>query len=141
MQQSFSTYAMKTLFLMVASTQALYLNAYAEDQTPPPAASHARAPFPKPAVQVFPDSVVTPLGGQVKLTARPTGGEAILFSVDWSVAEGTQGGYIESGSRNKQGELEAIYFAPRSGSGPFHIVAKLHEYPAATAEVVVEIKQ
>jgi len=92
-----------------------------------------------PTLSVSPNTVHTSNGTQVKLTAQPAGGEAMLFSVDWSVREGAPGGRIETGSRTNSGAYEATYFAPDSGSGPFHIDVKLHEYPSAKAEVRIDL--
>jgi hypothetical protein len=95
--------------------------------------------LPNPSLTLFPDTVQILAGTQIKLTAKPSGGEAILFSLDWSINEGESGGRIEAGARNSEGAFEATYFAPTSGLGPYHIQAKLHEYPSVTAGSIVYI--
>jgi len=93
--------------------------------------------LPTPTLTLFPDTVQIFAGTQITLTAKPSGGEAMLFSVDWSINEGETGGRIEAGTRNSEGAYEATYFAPTSGLGPYHIQAQLHDYPSVTARSIV----
>jgi hypothetical protein len=70
-----------------------------------------------------------------------SGGEAILFSVDWSIREGEAGGTIlPEPKRRDDGSYAAEYQAPSAGSGPFHVIATLHEFPAVKAEARVQVR-
>ena len=84
-----------------------------------------------PRVEVSP-------GARIRLVARAAGGEALLFSVDWRVTEGSAGGQVEAGARADDGTYAATYTAPAAG-GTFHVTATLHEYPAATAATEVRV--
>lgn len=112
--------------------------------TPAPAAvpAPARRPLvPQPRLTLTPATLELAPGERVMLLARPSGGEAILFSVDWSIREGTSGGQLfpETG-RREDGSYAAVYQAPQLGSGPFHVRATLHEFPAVGAEASVQLR-
>ena len=79
-------------------------------------------------------------GQSVVVTARPRGGEAMLFTVDWSVEEGRAGGTLVPNARRDDGTYEATYTAPATGSGTFHLSATIREYPSAVARALVEVQ-
>jgi hypothetical protein len=100
-----------------------------------------RSRVPQPRVELAPGLVEVAPGSRVQFTARASGGEAILFSVQWSIREGTAGGTIEPAHRREDdGSYRAVYQAPMVGSGPFHVIATLHEFPAAAAEASVRVR-
>jgi hypothetical protein len=74
----------------------------------------------------------------IVLTARTQGGEAMLFTVDWKVAEGEAGGSVKPRGRNASGAYEAEYTAP-STPGTYHVIATIHEFPSATATTAVRV--
>jgi hypothetical protein len=91
-----------------------------------------------PFITLSPQSAELPHGGSVVLTARPQGGEAMLFSVDWKIEEGAAGGAISgAASRKSDGTFEMTYTAPAIGTGPFHVVAAIRQYPAASAVATI----
>lgn len=106
-------------------------------QAPPGA---RRSNVAQPFVTLTPSAVEVAPGASVVLTAKPQGGEAMLFAVDWRIKEGPAGGLIASdGKRSAEGTYLATYTAPASGAGPFHVEASIREYPAATAVTAVTI--
>ncbi len=87
-----------------------------------------------PFITLTPTTVEVPPGAKVLLTAKPGGGEAMLFTVDWQVQEGSAGGTVEGvAARHADGTYTATYTAPADGAGPYHVTASLREYPAASA--------
>ena len=116
------------------------------DEIRPPGAEPGSGPprrprVPQPRVELEPGAIEVAPGSRVQFTARASGGEAILFSVDWSIREGPAGGTIEPSHRRKDdGSYAAVYQAPQAGSGPFHVVVTLREFPAAVAEASVQVR-
>jgi hypothetical protein len=116
----------------------------AEDQ--PPGSEPAPAPPRRPRVlqprlELSPTAVEVAPGSRAQFIARASGGEAILFSVDWSIREGTAGGTIvPAHKRQDDGSYRAEYRAPMVGSGPFHVIATLRQFPAAVAEASVQVR-
>jgi len=138
MQQGFTRKTNKILLLGVLSLFAS-LPAYSGNNDLDHASSNPHRILATPTLTISPETLEMTLGAQVILSAKASGGEAMLFSVDWSIKEGENGGRIEPGIRNSSGAIEATYFSPGSGLGPFHIEAKLHEYPSATAKAIIYI--
>lgn len=96
---------------------------------------------PQPRIELQPERLELAPGGEARLVARHLGGEAILFHVDWKVAEGEAGGRLEpSPARGDDGSYSARYVAPAS-EGVFHVVAHLREYPAAEARVEIRVRR
>ncbi|MDG0832127.1 hypothetical protein [Roseateles saccharophilus] len=101
----------------------------------------ARPVVPQPRLELQPAQLLLAPGGEVRLAARPQGGEAILFHVDWQVAEGQAGGRLEPvEARAEDGSYAARYVAPPT-EGVFHVVARLREYPAAEAHVEIRVRR
>jgi len=138
MQQAFTIKTKKILLLALLQWFAL-LPVYAANNDLDQVPTKPHRIVASPALKITPDTLEMASGTQITLSAKPTGGEAILFAVDWSIREGESGGHIEPGIRNSSGAIEATYFSPGSGLGPFHVEAKLHEYPSATAKAVIYI--
>jgi hypothetical protein len=107
----------------------------AADEPPPARRSNVMPPSIDMAVRHI-DSAA---GASTVLTARPRGGEAILFSIDWQVVEGSAGGTVASMGRTAEGAYQATYTAP-SVPGTYHVTATIHEYPAATVTVEVRVR-
>ena len=109
---------------------------------PEPARPVPRRPLvPEPRLTLTPASIELAPGERVELVAVPSGGEAMLFSVDWSIREGSTGGTLLPGpGRREDGSYAAIYQAPGAGSGSFHVVAALHEFPAVRAEATIRLR-
>ena len=100
-----------------------------------------RPRVPQPRLELAPAVIEVTPGSRVQFIARASGGEAILFSVNWSIREGTAGGTIvPARKRQDDGSYTAVYQAPTVGSGPFHVIATLHEFPAAVAEASVQVR-
>lgn len=117
----------------------------ADEYQPPgsvPGSGPPRRPkVPQPRVELVPNAIEVAPGSRVRFTARASGGEAILFSVNWSIREGAAGGTIEPArKREDDGSYTAVYQAPAAGNGPFHVVATLREFPAAVAEASVRLR-
>jgi hypothetical protein len=94
-----------------------------------------------PTVMVEPVAIELKGGEAFVVQARPQGGEAIQFSIDWEMQEGPNAGSIEPiGGRTPEGIYQAEYKAPSEGSGPFHIIASIHEYPSSFATVLVTVR-
>jgi hypothetical protein len=105
-----------------------------------PGARPHRPRVPDPMIALSPGEITVDPGARVILTALPSGGEAILFSVDWSVSEGDQGGALApDDGRHDDGSFTATYTAPDQG-GPFHVVASLHEFPAVQAVATISLR-
>ncbi len=95
----------------------------------------------QPRLELSPSAIEVAPGSRVQFIARAFGGEAILFSVDWSIREGASGGRIlPAPKRQKEGSCTAVYRAPTLGSGPFHVIAALREFPAVVAEASVQVR-
>lgn len=93
-----------------------------------------------PSLALSPASVALTSGQRVVFTARPAGGEAMLFSVDWVVQEGDAGGTVTGGDkRQSDGSFAVTYLAPAVGGGPFHLVASIREFPAARAMATIQL--
>jgi hypothetical protein len=107
-----------------------------------PGSGRPRRPrVPQPRLELAPAAIEVAPGSRVQFIARASGGEAILFSVKWSIREGTAGGTIvPAHKRQDDGSYTAVYQAPTAGSGPFHVIATLHEFPAAAAEASVRVR-
>ena len=91
-----------------------------------------------PSIEMAAREVRALPGSHVALLARTNGGEAMLFSVDWNVTEGSAGGTVEAGRRNSDGSYEATYVAPGT-PGTFHVTATIREFPSAAAMAVVVV--
>jgi len=104
----------------------------------PPA---ARPSVPQPRLELQPTQLQLAPGGDARLVARPQGGEAILFHVDWQLAEGEAGGRLEPGeARADDGSYAARYVAP-AREGVFHVVARLREYPSVEARAEIRVRR
>jgi hypothetical protein len=116
------------------------------DEYQPPGSEPGPAPprrprVPQPRLELSPKSIEVAPGSRVKFIARASGGEAMLFSVKWSIREGAAGGTIvPARKREDDGSYTAEYRAPVTGGGPFHVIASLREYPAAVAEASVQVQ-
>src|SRR5215470_4079480 len=70
--------------------------AVADGHQPPgsePAPGPPRRPrVPQPRVELAPGAIEVAPGSRVQFTARASGGEAILFSINWAIREGRAGG-------------------------------------------------
>ena len=112
-----------------------------------PASQAPQAPLPArrsnvatPFITLSPSSVNVAPGARVLLTAKPGGGEAMLFTVDWHVQEGAAGGTVEGvATRQADGTYTATYSAPADAAGPYHVTASLREYPAAVATATITV--
>jgi hypothetical protein len=124
----------------------LPLRAAVADEYQPPGSEPGPGPprrprVPQPRLELSPTAIEVVPGSRVQFIARASGGEAILFSVDWSIREGTAGGTIvPARKREDDGSYTAEYRAPMVGSGPFHVIATLREFPAAVAEASVQVR-
>ena len=103
------------------------------------AANARRSNVAPPSIALSPVSLKLVAGDSAVITARPAGGEAMMFSVDWHVQEGAAGGSITAAPRKPDGTFDATYTAPSGRGGSFHVVAALHEYPSALAVTSVEV--
>jgi hypothetical protein len=113
----------------------------AAEPAPITAAAPRRSNVAPPTLTLLPASVTLTAGSSMVFTARPAGGEAMLFSVDWAVDEGPAGGTVSAtGKHLSDGGYEARYTAPSTGFGPFHLVARLHEYPSAQAVASITVR-
>ena len=93
-----------------------------------------------PSITLSPADIQLSAGQSVTLTARPQGGEAIRFTVDWSIREDAAGSTITStGVRNADGTYSAIYTAPKVAAGSFTVEAKIREFPSAIALATIQI--
>jgi hypothetical protein len=112
----------------------------------PPESEPGPGPPPRPRVAqprlaLAPTVIEVAPGSRVQFTARASGGEAILFSVNWSIREGKAGGTIvPARKRQDDGSYTAVYQAPRVGSGLFHVIVTLREFPSAQAEATVQVR-
>ncbi|RQP22638.1 hypothetical protein [Piscinibacter terrae] len=116
----------------------------------PPAPEASSAPIVRPGVSrsnvatpfvtLSPSEVAVVPGAKVTLTAKPGGGEAMRFTVDWQVQEEAAGGSVERVTAPQaDGTFAATYTAPMDGQGPYHVTARLHEYPQATAVTTITV--
>jgi hypothetical protein len=100
-----------------------------------------RPVVPQPRLELQATRLQLAPGAEARLVARPQGGEAILFHVDWQLAEGEAGGRLEPGdARTDDGSYAARYVAP-AREGVFHVVARLREYPAVEARVEIRVQR
>lgn len=106
-----------------------------------PAQPAARPVVPQPRLELQPTQLQLTPGAEARLVARPQGGEAILFHVDWQLTEGEAGGRLEAGeARADDGSYVARYVAPAK-DGVFHIVVRLRESPAVEARVEIRVQR
>ncbi len=99
---------------------------------------HSR--IPKPAISIAPSVAELHPGGRIALVARPSGGEAILFSVTWTILEGGSGGSLDvRPARRVDGTYTAIYTAPLTPGGTIHVVAALREMPSVEAVATIRV--
>jgi len=117
----------------------------AAESQPPESEAGSRLPrrprVMQPRLELSPAAIEVAPGSRVQFIARASGGEAILFSVDWSIREGAAGGTIlPAPKRQDDGSYTAVYQAPTVGSGPFHVIATLREFPTAVAEASVQVR-
>ena len=116
------------------------------DEYQPPGSEPGQAPprrprVAQPRIELSPTAIEVAPASRVQFIARASGGEAILFSVKWSIREGAAGGTIvPAHKRQDDGSYTAEYQAPVVGSGPFHVIATLREFPAAVAEASVKVR-
>lgn len=93
-----------------------------------------------PAVVLEPSTVVLSGGEALLVRATARGGEAIRFTIDWEIKEGSAGGSVKPiGGRSQDGTYQAQYRAPTEGTGPFHLIARIHEFPGAFATTIVTV--
>jgi hypothetical protein len=93
-----------------------------------------------PFVTLSPSEAKVLPGAKITLTAKPGGGEAMRFTVDWRVQEEAAGGQVEGiAARQDDGTYVAVYTAPTSGQGPYHVTVSLHEYPQARAMATIDL--
>jgi hypothetical protein len=94
-----------------------------------------------PSLTLTPATLTLQAGASTTLTAHTQGGEAMLFTVDWKILEGASAGTISSDNkRSDDGSYTASYTAPAASGVTAHIVASLHEYPAASATAAIQVK-
>jgi hypothetical protein len=108
----------------------------------PPAQAQAaarRSNVAPPSIEMMASQVDVSRGASVVLTARTHGGEAMLFSVDWKVAEGAGGGRVAAGPRHDDGSYGATYTAP-AASGTYYVTATIHEFPSAKATTEIRVR-
>ncbi|TLZ45670.1 MAG: hypothetical protein E6K21_18305, partial [Gammaproteobacteria bacterium] len=75
----------------------LRIGVAAESQPPESEAGSGMPRRPRvlqPRLELSPAAIEVAPGSRVQFIARASGGEAILFSVDWSIREGAAGGTI-----------------------------------------------
>jgi hypothetical protein len=125
------------LLSLMAGVAAEYQQPGSEPGPGPPLRPRVR----QPRLELAPTAIEVAPGSRVQFVARASGGEAILFSVKWSIREGATGGTIvPARKRQADGSYTAVYQAPAVISGPFHVIATLREFPAAVAEASVQIR-
>ena len=111
----------------------------ASDVAPAPSAAR-RSNVATPFVTLTPSTIDVLPGAKMLLTAKPGGGEAMRFTVEWQVQEGPAGGSIDvDASRHDDGSYAATYTAPMQGDGPYHVTVRLREYPQADATATVTL--
>jgi hypothetical protein len=91
-----------------------------------------------PSIILLPNAVTIKAGDRVLLLARPTGGEAILFNVDWALGEAHLG-TIEVAKRKGDGSFEAFFTAAPAAEGTAHVTARIHEVPSVSAVAIIRI--
>jgi hypothetical protein len=139
-RRKFVVQAAGIFFLLALPPQRAAVAAGLPGSEPDPAPPQ-RPRVPEPRLTVEPTVIEVAPGSRVQFIARASGGEAILFSLDWSIREGAAGGTIlPAPKRQDDGSYTAVYQAPTVGSGPFHVIATLREFPAAVAEASVQVR-
>jgi hypothetical protein len=96
--------------------------------------------IPPLAISISPDSATVSVSGTAVFTAHPSGGEAIRLFVDWSIQEGAAGGNIVVQPDGPHGDSSVQYTAPDIGTGTFHIVASIRNFPDVKAVATVNVK-
>jgi hypothetical protein len=140
-RRQFVVQAAGSLLTALLPLRAAVANEYQPPGSEPGSGPPRRPRVPQPRVELAPSAIEVAPGSRVQFTARASGGEAILFSVNWSIREGAAGGTIEPARRREDdGSYTAVYQAPTVGSGPFHVIATLREFPAAVAEASVRVR-
>src|SRR5258706_11934381 len=128
------------IFLLALQSTRAEVAAAPPESEPRPALPQ-RPRVPEPRLVLEPAAIEVAPGSRVQFIARASGGEAILFSVDWTIREGAAGGTIlPAPKRQEDGSYTAMYQAPKVGSGPFHVIATLREFPSALAEASVQVR-
>ena len=95
----------------------------------------------QPRLTLTPANISVSAGQSVEFIARASGGEAMLFSLGWSIREGPAGGTVNpERERREDGSQAAVYLAPAAAGGVFHVLVTLREFPAVQAEATVEVR-
>ena len=108
----------------------------------PAGAQPGRPNIPTPKVSITPAQADVIPGGKVALEALAGGGEAIRFSIDWTLVEGAGAGTltVEPDRPGETGISRATFLpAPTVGTGTVHVTAQLHQYPAAIAQATITL--
>ena len=106
----------------------------AQSQSPPARQSNVV----KPSIEMTTRDVVVARGSRTLLKAQVRGGEAMLFTVDWHIAEGAAGGSVKPARRNDDGSYEAEYTAPQA-PGLYQVTATIREFPAAVVTAAIRV--
>lgn len=92
-----------------------------------------------PSLSITPNKVTLRPGEAIEIEAIPHGGEAIRFSIDWTIIVGAD--QIEMIKQYQQDDrtlgAHIKLIAKPDAEGIVRIRANLHEYPNANAELVV----
>ena len=124
-----------TLLGLFTAVPAAFAPALADDVT-----TVTRSRVPTPSIILTPATATAKPHQRINFIAVPHGGEAMLFSVTWTLVEGQTGGRLEFKSRhNRNGSYLAIYTAPEA-AGTYHVSVSLREFPAATAVATIIVK-
>jgi len=100
----------------------------------------ASAPrIPPLTIAIEPAKVCLHPGDSAILSAHASGGEAIRLIIEWSIDEGSKGGYLESLEERANGEANARYTAPLDANGNYHVSAQLRGFPAVRASAVISV--
>ncbi|HJV59818.1 MAG TPA: hypothetical protein VJ743_02675 [Albitalea sp.] len=131
--------------MMGACCAALLLStACAAVDAPAPASVPAtRVRVPPPRIVIEPADVSVAPGASTTLTAETGGGEAILFSADWSIAEGAAGGSLGTPAPDPATprRTSVVYTAPAQPGGPYHVVATIRGRPEVRAVATVTVSR
>ena len=87
-----------------------------------------------PSISMVSAEATAAPGSHIVLAARPRGGEAMLFTVDWKAESGS----VQPLQRKADGSYEAEYTAPPK-PGTDRVTATIREYPAASATTLVRV--
>jgi len=98
-------------------------------------------PIPSPSLTLEPIEAQVRLGENLSLVAVARGGEAIRFSIDWTIVEGPAAGTLEIETERPEetGISRALFTPAPATNGVVHVTVRLRQFPTAEAIATIRV--